>query len=262
MKPSKIASWIVFIAGFLYFFVPLIGTLVFSLSTDPVGRSYSNMFADPQFFASLAFSAVIGVMTIAFSILIIVPTAFWVRLRMPQLRPVIEFVTLMPFVIPPVILVFGLIHAYGGTTLIPLANSDFGDNILVVAAYVVLSLPYMYRSVDAGLRAIDVRTITEASQSLGAGWVRILWQIILPNLRVALLSGVFLTFAIVIGEYTIATFLVRPSFGPYLSLLGQTNVYQSSAVTIVSFALTWIAMGLINVIGRRSPNQVQVAGGR
>jgi putative spermidine/putrescine transport system permease protein len=112
------------------------------------------------------------------------------------------------------------------------------------------------------LRAIDVRTITEASQSLGAGWIRILWQIILPNLRVALLSGMFLTFAIVIGEYTIATFLVRPSFGPYLSLLGQDNIYQSSAVTVVSFALTWIAMGLINLIARRSKNQVPAVGGR
>ena len=262
MKPSKIASWVIFIAGFLYFFVPLIATLIFSITTNPPGRAYSNMFSDPQFFASLSFSAIIGVLTIIFSILIIVPTAFWVRLRLPQLRPLIEFVTLMPFVIPPVILVFGLIHAYGGQSLVPLANSDFGDNILVVAAYVVLSLPYMYRSVDAGLRAIDVRTITEASQSLGAGWIRILWQIILPNLRVALLSGMFLTFAIVIGEYTIATFLVRPSFGPYLSLLGQDNIYQSSAVTVVSFALTWIAMGLINVIGRRSKNQVPAVGGR
>lgn len=260
MKPSKVVSWVVFIAGFLYFFVPLIATLVFSLSTNPAGRAYSGVFADSQFFGSLSYSALIGALTIVFSILIIVPTAYWVRLRLPQLRPVVEFVTLLPFVIPPVILVFGLIHAYGGTTFLPLANSDLGDNVLLVAAYVVLSLPYMYRSVDAGLRAIDVRTITEASQSLGAGWIRILWQIILPNLRVALLSGVFLTFAIVIGEYTIATFLVRPAFGPYLSLLGQDNEYQSAAVSLISFALTWIAMGLINVIGRRSRNQVQVAG--
>jgi putative spermidine/putrescine transport system permease protein len=260
MKPSKVVSWVVFIAGFLYFFVPLIATLVFSLSTNPAGRAYSGVFADSKFFGSLSYSALIGALTIVFSILIIVPTAYWVRLRLPQLRPFVEFVTLLPFVIPPVILVFGLIHAYGGTTFLPLANSDLGDNVLLVAAYVVLSLPYMYRSVDAGLRAIDVRTITEASQSLGAGWIRILWQIILPNLRVALLSGVFLTFAIVIGEYTIATFLVRPAFGPYLSLLGQDNEYQSAAVSLISFALTWIAMGLINVIGRRSRNQVQVAG--
>ena len=79
----------------------------------------------------------------------------------------------------------------------------------------------MYRAVDTGLQAIDIRSLTEAAQSLGAGWPRILIQVILPNLRVALLSGAFLTLAIVIGEFTIATFLARPAFGPYLSAAGH-----------------------------------------
>ena len=145
------------------------------------------------------------------------PTAFWVRLRLPRWRPIVEFITLLPFVVPPIILVFGLINTYSRPPL-PLTNSDFGSNVLLVAAYVILSFPYMYRAVDTGLRAIDVRSLTEASQSLGAGWVRILWQVILPNLRVAILSGAFLTLAIVVGEFTIATFLARPAFAPYLAL--------------------------------------------
>ena len=90
-----------------------------------------------------------------------------------------------------------------------------------MAAYTVLSFPYMYRAIDTGLQATDVRSLTEAAQSLGAGWFRILVFVILPNLRVALLSGAFLTLAIVIGEFTIASFLARPAFGPYLYLLGE-----------------------------------------
>ena len=77
----------------------------------------------------------------------------------------------------------------------------------------MLSFPYMYRAVDTGLRSIDIQSLTEAAQSLGAGWLRILITVILPNLRVALLSGAFLTLAIVIGEFTIANFLARPAFG-------------------------------------------------
>ena len=42
----------------------------------------------------------------------------------------------------------------------------------------------------------------------------------------ALLSGAFLTLAIVIGEFTIANFLARPAFAPYLSLLGSNEPYQ------------------------------------
>jgi putative spermidine/putrescine transport system permease protein len=125
-----------------------------------------------------------------------------------------------------------------------------------VAGYVVLSFPYMYRAVDTGLRAIDVRTLTEAAQSLGAGWPTILFQVIFPNLRVALLSGAFLTFAIVIGEYVLATFLARPAFAPYMVLQGQSRVYDASAMAIFSFALTWACIGLIQFLGRGQESQL------
>ncbi len=258
---ARVVWWAVFIAGLLYFFVPLYATLVFSLQADPQLSAYTNTLDDPQFGQTLLYSFVVGLITIVVSIAIIVPTAFWVRLRLPHLRRLVEFITLLPFVIPPVILVFGLIQSYKAPPL-PLTNSDFGSNVLLVAAYVVLSFPYMYRAVDVGLRSIDVRSLTEASQSLGAGWFRILWQVILPNLRVSLLSGAFLTLAIVIGEFTIATFLARPAFGPYLSLIGGNKAYEPAAVSLISFALTWAAMGGIALLGRGSRSRVQVTGAR
>jgi putative spermidine/putrescine transport system permease protein len=260
-RVGSLVWWLVFIAGVLYFFVPLYATLAFSLREQPAFSAYGNVLGDSGFVDSLIYSAGIGVTTIIVSIAIIVPTAYWVRLRLPRLRPVVEFVTLLPFVIPPVILVFGLIRTFSGDPL-PLTNTQSGSDILLVSAYTVLSFPYMYRAVDAGLRAIDVQSLTEASQSLGAGWLRILWQVIFPNLRVSLLSGAFLTLAIVIGEYTIATFLVRPAFGPYLSVLGQSKAYESAAVSLISFALTWMAMGIIALLGRGSRQRVQLTGAR
>jgi putative spermidine/putrescine transport system permease protein len=258
---AKAWWWIVFILGFLYFFLPLIGTLAFSLRAQPFGSAYTNAIADPQFASTLGFSFVIGVITIIVSIAIIVPTAFWVRLKLPRWRPVVSFITLLPFVVPPIILVFGLIKTYGGPPL-PLTYTSLGSNVLLIAAYVVLSFPYMYRAVDTGLGAIDVQVLTEASQSLGAGWVRLLWQVILPNLRVALLSGAFLTLAIVVGEFTIANYLARPAFGPYLSLLGGNKAYEPAAVSLISFGLTWLAMGMISLIGRSGPSRVSLAGTR
>jgi len=259
---GRIFSWIIFIIGVLYFALPLYATLEFSLRTKVPFAAYTNvLFKDPQFSASLLYSFAIGVITIVVSLLIIVPTAYWVRLRLPRLRPIVEFVTLLPFVVPPLILVFGLLRAYSGPPL-PLTGSDLGLNVLVVAAYVVLSFPYMYRAVDSGLQAIDIRSLTEAAQSMGAGWPRILLRVIFPNIRVALLSGSFLTLAIVIGEYTIASFLVRPAFGPYLALLGRDKAFEPAAVTIISFGLTWVAMGMISLLGRGSRTRVQVAGAR
>ena len=205
------------------------------------------------------FSNIMAVFTILATLLLVVPTAYWVHLRLPQARPAIEFITLMPFVIPAIVLVFGMIKIYSRPSfLMPVAltNSHIGTNFLLLAGYVVLSLPYMYRAVDTGLRAMDVRTLTEAAQSLGASWPRILWDVIFPNLRVALLSGSLLTFAIVVGELTLANFLDRPAFGPYLFLLGQHRTYEPSALSIVSFALTWGAMVVIQWVSRGTQGQV------
>ena len=254
-------AWIIFILGFLYFFVPLFATFEFSLRTREPFQAYINTIEDEKFFSTLGYSFLIAIITIIVSLAIIVPTAYWVRLRMPRLRPFIEFVTLLPFVVPPVVFVFGLIRVFSQRP-IQLAATDFALTLLLVGAYTVLSFPYMYRAVDTGLSAIDVRSLTEAAQSLGAGWPRIIFRVIMPNLRVALVSGAFLTLAIVVGEFTIASFLARPAFGPYLSNIGQNKAYEPAALSLISFALTWIAMGVISLLGRGTRQRVQVAGAR
>ncbi|HEX7621696.1 MAG TPA: ABC transporter permease subunit, partial [Anaerolineales bacterium] len=167
----------------------------------------------------------------------------------------VEFITLLPFVVPAIVLVFGLVRTFSQPPLL-IVNSP----ALLIAGYVILSMPYMYRSIDTGLRAIDVRTLTEAGQSLGAGWGSILFDIILPNIRVAILSGAFLSFAIVMGEYILAQYLAKPAFAPYMSYQMQQKAYEPAAMAIISFALTWAAMGIISLVGRGG-GQAQVGGG-
>jgi putative spermidine/putrescine transport system permease protein len=258
-RRSSIAWWLVFLVAFLYFFVPLYATLDFSLKAKPAFAAYTHTFADAKFVGSLLYSLVVGLLTIVASLGLVVPTAYWVQLRVPRARSIVEFVTLLPFVIPPVVLVFGHIRVYSRPP-VPFTHTDLGSTALLVFGYVVLSLPYMYRSVDAGLRAIDIRSLTEAAQSMGASWPLILWRIILPNIRVALISGAFLTLAIVLGEFTIASFLARPAFGPYLNLLSNQKAYEPAAASIISFALTWLAMIVIALVGRGSRTRVQVGG--
>jgi len=265
MKRSTVWGWFWVILGVLYLVIPLWGAFDFSLRAerDVIGfAAYARAFADDDFWRTFIFSNQMALISIVISVLLIVLTAYWVQLKLPQLRPIVEFITLLPFVIPAIILVFGYIKLYsrplavGPISLLPpLTNTDFSTNILLVAGYVVLALPYMYRSVDNGLRAIDVRTLTEAAQSLGANWITIMFRIIMPNLRAALLSGALLTFAIVVGELTIATFLGRPAFGPYLQLLGQHKAYEPAALSIASFLLTWGAMILIYFVTRGTETQ-------
>ncbi len=262
MKRNTFWSWFWIVLGVMYFFIPLYATFDFSLRAKRGVLSftaYSNLLKDPGFFKSFGFSVEMAVLTIIVSLILIVPTAYWVHLRLPGFKPVLDFITLVPFVIPAIVLVYGLIASYSGN----LFNINFVSSPgLLVAAYVVLSLPYVYRAVDTGLRAMDVRTLTEAAQSLGAGWPTIIIRVIFPNLRVALLSGAFLTFAIVIGEFTLASLLNWPAFGPYMVLLGLNRAYEPAALAIISFGLTWISLGMIQLLGRGAGGQAQVAGAR
>ena len=126
------------------------------------------VFADPEFVHTFTYSVVAALATIVLGALLVVPTAYWVRLRLPKLRPVVEFITLLPLVIPPIVLVFGYLRFYNSSSLLPFTNSAMGTNLLLMFGYVTLSLPYMFRAVDTGMAAIDIRTLTEAAESLGA----------------------------------------------------------------------------------------------
>ena len=256
MKQNRFWAWVVFLMGAAYFVVPLVATFEFSLrmrrgyySFD----SYASVFSDPNFQATFSYSVMIGVFSILVGILIVVPAVYFVRLRMPWLRPFMEFFPLLPLIIPAIILVYGYLRLYNSSSIIPFTGSALGTDILLTFAYVALALPYTYRAVDTGMRTIDVQTLTEAAQIAGANTFQIIGQIILPNILVAVLSGAFLTFAIVIGEFVIASLLNRPAFGPYLQNIGANRAYEPAALAIISFILTWGAMGMINVLGRFAP---------
>jgi putative spermidine/putrescine transport system permease protein len=253
MKRAQLGPWIAIAIGALYFLVPLIGTFEFSLRLrrgEYSFEAYRIVLGDPRFQASFTYSTLLALATIVVGVLLVVPTAYWIRLRLPWLRPIVEFITLLPLVIPAIVLVFGYLRIYNSSSLLPMTGSERGTDVLLTFSYVTLALPYMYRAVDTGLRAIDVRTLTEAAESLGASWPTILFRVIFPNIRVALLSGAFLTFAIVIGEFTMASLLDRPAFGPYLQLIGANRAYEPSALAIIAFAVTWACMGLIQVFAR------------
>ncbi len=252
-NPKAIAPWVVTIFGALYFIIPLIGTVEFSLRMRRGVYSldaYWVVLSDPAFRAAFAYSGYLAILTIIVGVVLVVPTAYWTQLKLPHLRPLIEFITLMPLVIPAIVLVFGYVRMYNSCSWLPLTGSAVGTEVLITFAYLTLALPYMYRAVDTGLRAIDIRTLTEAAESLGASRATILLTVILPNVRTAILSGAFLTFAIVIGEFTMASLIGRPVLGVYLQLMGANRAYEPSALTVISFAVTWGAMGLMNWFGR------------
>jgi putative spermidine/putrescine transport system permease protein len=267
MRRRVHVSGIVWLAvGFVYFVVPLAATLLFSLQSGPNHSlslsAYGDVVHDGQFWKTLKMSFLLALETIGISLFLLVPTAYWVHLRLPRLKPVVEFLTILPFVVPPIILIIGLLKLYNGTFHAPFWFLEKPYTFLV-AAYVVLAFPYVYRSLDAGFRAIDVHTLTEASLSLGASWPTTLARVILPNIRVAALGAAFLTLAIVMGEFTIASLALFQTFPVYINYINQTRTYEAAALTLVSFGITWAAMlGLLVVARKRGRREAQIGGAR
>ncbi|MDB5076801.1 MAG: spermidine/putrescine transporter permease, partial [Chloroflexi bacterium] len=214
MKRARLNPWDIFwlVLAALYFLVPLYGTVEFSLETG-AGKhgfhAYQQILQQQDFRDTFLLSFKLALGTVVISTILMVPTVFWVHLRLPKLRQMMDFIAVLPFVVPPITLAIGILrlfNAAGGVTSGP--ASFFvgrpaywlisGPQILALS-YVILALPFTYRSLDAGLRGIDVHTLTEAAQSLGAGWVTVLVRVMLPNLRFAILSAAFLTITLVMG---------------------------------------------------------------
>jgi len=259
MAPS---AYVWLLLGGLYFFIPLLATLLFSLKSNQTGKcctlaSYGWVIHNGDFWHTLKVSFLLALETIAVSLLIFVPTIYWVHLRLPRLRPVIAFLALIPFVVPPIVMVVGLLKFYKGSPEWFYAQ-PWG---FLVAAYVILAFPYMFFSLDAGFRAIDVHTLTEASNSLGASWPVTLVKVILPNIRAAALAGSFLTLAIVMGEFTIANLSAFHTFPLFLQYVNETQAYPAAALTLMSFAITWAAMLSLLFVGRKRGARASVIAG-
>jgi putative spermidine/putrescine transport system permease protein len=234
--------------GALYFALPLAAVFLFSLrgTKGVLGFSaYLRVFADPRFLASFSFSFKLSLAVIVIGLALVVPTALYVRLRFPAARPIVEAVSNLPFTVPAIVLAFGLIRMYGKPP-VALVSSPF----LLAAASVVICLPYLYRSIDAGLEAIDLKSLTEAAASLGASAALTFFAVVLPNLRTALVGAASISFALVMGELTLAVMLAWPAFGPYMALVGRDLAYEPAALAVVSFALTWASVALFHAASR------------
>jgi putative spermidine/putrescine transport system permease protein len=266
MKTRRIGPWQIFwlLAGALFFLVPLYGTLEYSLEVKGgYGfKHYLSVLQDsgspgfPGFKDAFLYSLKIAAGTVAIGVALMVPTVYWVNLKLPRVRKVIDFIAVLPFVVPPVALAVGINRLLTTQPSVVLGQPQrisfwlVSRPLVLVLAYVILALPFTYRSLDAGMRAIDLHTLTEAAQSVGAGWTRVLFSVILPNIRYAMLSAAFLTITLVLGEYTMSSLLLFNTFAVYVEYTGEAKANPAAALAIISFALTWAAMLGILLLGR------------
>jgi putative spermidine/putrescine transport system permease protein len=254
----------------LYLVIPLVATLVFGLSNgNGIDFStYSRTFSDPDFSATLLISLELALATTLLAILLVTPTAYWVQMRLPKVRPLLDFLSLIPFAMPAIVISVGLIEEFSGTNsqvinvlslgLVPLLNSLNIVNTppLLVCAYVIIALPFVYRPIDNSLRSINTTVLTEAAYSLGSGWWRTFFTVILPNIWPGVISAALLVFSTVMGEFTIASLFGLYTFPIYLNNTGQNDPHKAATLSVLSFIFTLLCvLGIILLVrswGRRT----------
>jgi len=250
----------------LYLIVPLGATLAFGLSN---GKSidfstYQQLFSDPNFSATLLLSLGLAFASTILAVVLVTPTAYWVQLRLPQARPLMDFLSLVPFAVPAIVLSLGLVEVYGSDNtlinilslgLVPLlSNPPFNivnTSPLLACSYVVVALPFVYRPIDNSLRAINTTILSEAAYSLGSGWWRAFLTVILPNIWPGVISAALLTFSTVMGEFTLASLFGIFTFPIYLNTVGQNEPHEAASLSILSFIFTLICvLGIIFFVRR------------
>lgn len=233
------------VAG-VYFLIPIYAGLKFSLQDINGNFSFQavrNLPSAPGFAAAFWLTMRLAVVTVVISTILMVPTAIYVHLRLPRMRRVLDFVTILPIVIPPIVLILGVLHS----APLWLRSSPY----LLSLVYVILTMPFVYRSLDAGLGAMDLKTLVEASRSLGGNWLKTMWRVIMPNLRPALLSAMVLTLALVFGEYTMASLDLWTTVPVWIvQFQTASDGHIQTAASMMGLVGTWLLLTLIVSIDR------------
>jgi putative spermidine/putrescine transport system permease protein len=257
---------IVFILFLTFMILPLVATFMFSISVRwdrtiwPEGITsqwWQAVTSTGAFRLTLRNSFYASLATMLCLLMLVTPTVYWMHLKVPQAKPTVELITTFSFGIPGVVLALGLIRFYSKVPL-PLINHPS----ILVAACMVLSLPFMYRPIINSLEAIDSHTLTEAAQSLGAGWVAILTRVIIPNIMPGIINGCLLVFSTVFAEFTLTNLLVGTRFKTfpiYLVEFTRFDGRQASALAVISFAIAWIISLLIIWVTSRGGGQKETS---
>jgi putative spermidine/putrescine transport system permease protein len=246
---DRVAAWrkvrwwrgVILVLAGAYFLLPLYGAARFSFQNDTGQWTISALRAIPHaqgfttaFFLSLRLAAV----TLAITLVLMVPTVVYVHLRLPRFRTAMEVITIVPLVIPPIVLIVGVLQAAPAK----LKSTPY----LLSLEYVILAMPLVYRSLDSALRAIDLKTLVEASRSLGGSWAKTLLRVVVPNIKSGILSAVVLTTALVLGEFTLASLDTYETVPVWIVDFNQSNGgHVSVAVSLLVLFGTWILLLLI-----------------
>jgi putative spermidine/putrescine transport system permease protein len=247
--------WAVLLSVGVFMLLPLVAMLEFSTRGIGGARSpepWLAIGANPDLLAAIWVSLKLAALTVVAMLVLLVPTMVWVQLRVPGVQRLVEFVCLLPLTIPAIVLVVGLAPVYRGVSYL------FGESPNTLTfVYVVLVLPFAYRSLATGLAAIDLVTLAEAGRSLGCSWPGVIWRIVVPNIMGAIMAAALISVALVLGEFTISSLLNFETLQVVINLLGKRNASIAVAVSLAALLLAAALLFLLSFLDQSGRRRVR-----
>ena len=181
--------------------------------------------------------------------MVIIPVIFIVFYSLPGLKKIFNFIVVLPFAVPPVVSSVGLLQLYSDGFL-PISGTFW----ILIFTYFTIVIPFVYRSMANSFAAVSLHDLMDAARLLGASTPQAFFKCVLPNLKKGILSAVFISFSILIGEFVFANILVGTRFETlqiYLFNTRQISGHFTSALVIFYFAFIFLLTFLAGRLGNR-----------
>jgi putative spermidine/putrescine transport system permease protein len=210
---SRVAKSLFFGAALFYLCVPMVAVLIYSFSTRwtanvlPDGYTlewWQQTLSNPRIQSAFSTSVMLATLTAIIDIAVVVPAAYWSRVRNPYIRPVVELAAAIPFALPYIVIAFGLMQFSG------IAAPQYqGTFALLVAGHAAIAFPFVYWAVDGAMAAAGIERLSETAEACGASPFQIVRRIVIPNISPGLVTGGLLSFAASFGEFAMAQIIGR-----------------------------------------------------
>lgn len=237
----------------IYLLIPLIGTFLFSIAGKwdhtilPESLTmnwYMELFQDERFFAAFQRTLFLIFMSVGISFLVMLPTIFIITIYFRKLEGVLQAAAMLPYGIPPIVGAVGLIKLYSNG---PIQIS--GTPWILIGAYFVTILPYMYQGIRNSLLTINAVELIDAAELLGASKFQAFRTVVFPNILSGVLVSILLSVALLFSEFSFANLLVGGQFETlqiYLANKLNTSGHLTSAIVITYYSvillLTWAVL--------------------
>lgn len=243
----------------IFMYIPIAVTVFYSFNESKISsiwggfslKWYAELFRDSALMGALLNSIILAVSSCALAIVIGTLGAVGMQKKTTRFNDVISYLSTLPIMIPEIILgmVFLAVFSFMGL--------PFGMLTLIIA-HTAFCIPYIFIMVSSRLIGMD-KSLEEAARDLGASQVRAFFDIILPLVTPAILSGMLLAFAMSFDDVVISIFVT----GPKVSLL-PVKVYtrlktgvtpEINALATIMLIVTAAVVIISDWLSNRKPEQ-------